>query len=585
MAIVADRPSGGPIGPGGGKRKSPPKMGELLIKGKLISQQQLEKALAAQGTRRKRLGEILREDGILDDVTVAAVLSVQLDTPLVDLRERPSEDDALRLLAEGDARRLSVVPLALTDEGLLVATEDPGNDGILDEVARIVGRPVEPLLTFPTEIEQAIRQRYKVTGDIAAHVTRFETTRTKAQAKAAAASRIDLTTDLDVLRTAPVVQIVNLLVAQALRDRASDLHIEPHSNGLRIRSRVDGLLRDVAELPGDIAPGLVSRIKILAELNIVEKQRAQDGQITMDIEGRSIDIRVATIRTIWGEKVVMRLLDKDRSVLRLSELGFPLPVQPAYQEMLRSPFGMLIAAGPTGSGKTTTLYASINELDRTALNVTTIEDPVEYTFENVNQTQVNSQAGITFATGLRAILRQDPDVILVGEVRDRETAEIAVQASLTGHLVLSSMHATDATSALFRLLEMGIEPFMVSASVTGIVAQRLVRRVCRHCRIEIEPTSAESQIYAGMGITPPAIAYLGRGCTYCGGTGYLDRVGVYELMRLTPEIRRIVSMNGSYEEIQAQALAEGMIPLRTDALRKAASGVTTVREALRSVTG
>jgi type IV pilus assembly protein PilB len=305
----------------------------------------------------------------------------------------------------------------------------------------------------------------------------------------------------------------------------------------------------------------------------------------MEIEGRSIDIRVATIRTIWGEKVVMRLLDKDRSVLRLSELGFPTQVQPAYQELLRSPFGMLIAAGPTGSGKTTTLYASINELDRTALNVTTIEDPVEYTFENVNQTQVNSQAGITFATGLRAILRQDPDVILVGEVRDRETAEIAVQASLTGHLVLSSMHATDATSALFRLLEMGIEPFLVSASVTGIVAQRLVRRVCRHCRIEIEPTSAESQIYAGMGITPPAVAYLGRGCTYCGGTGYLDRVGVYELMRLTPEIRRIVSMNGSYEEIQAQALAEGMIPLRVDALRKAASGVTTVREALRSVTG
>jgi type IV pilus assembly protein PilB len=584
MAIVADTPPSSAGGPPGRKT---PRMGELLIRGKLISQQQLEKALAAQGARRKRLGEILREDGILDDVTVAAVLSAQLDTPLVDLRERPSEENALRLLAEGDARRLSVVPLALTDDGLLVATEDPGNDGILDEVARLVGRPVEPLLTFPTEIEQAIRQRYKVTGDIAAHVTRFETTRSKARAAAAkaAGAQTDLTTDIEALRTAPVVQIVNLLVAQALRDRASDLHIEPHGNGLRIRSRVDGLLRDVAELPGELAPGLVSRIKIMAELNIVEKQRAQDGQITMQIEGREVDIRVATIRTIWGEKVVMRLLDKERTVLRLSELGFPTTVQPAYQEMLRAPFGMLIAAGPTGSGKTTTLYASINELDRTALNVTTIEDPVEYTFENVNQTQVNSQAGITFANGLRAILRQDPDVILVGEVRDRETAEIAVQASLTGHLVLSSMHATDATSALFRLLEMGIEPFLVSASVTGIVAQRLVRRVCRHCRIEIEPTSAESQIYAAAGITPPAVAYLGRGCTYCGGTGYLDRVGVYELMRLTPEIRRIVSANGSYEEIHAQALAEGMIPLRVDALRKAAAGVTTVREALRSVTG
>ena len=282
---------------------------------------------------------------------------------------------------------------------------------------------------------------------------------------------------------------MNLLVAQALRDRASDLHLEPHAAGLRIRARVDGILREVAELPADLAPGLVSRIKILAELNIVEKQRAQDGQITLDIDGRSVDIRVATMRTIWGEKVVMRLLDRDRSVLRLTQLGVPTDVQPVYQRLLGARYGMVIVAGPTGSGKTTTLYASINELDRAALNVTTIEDPVEYTFENVNQTQVNAHAGLTFALGLRAILRQDPDVILVGEMRDKETAEIAVQASMTGHLVLSSMHATDAVSALFRLLEMGIEPFLVSASITGVIGQRLMRRVCSHCRIEIESTA------------------------------------------------------------------------------------------------
>ena len=488
----------------------------------------------------------------------------------------------LRALTEGDARRLWVVPLAFAghdDEGLIVATDDPGNQSLLDEVAALVGRPVIPLLSLRSEIEDAIRHRYRV-GDLAAQVTAFTSTRQ------VVAPEVTRTTapQLQALQDAPVVQIVNLLVAQALRDRASDLHLEPHATGLRIRARVDGILREVAELPADLAPGLVSRIKILAELNIVEKQRAQDGQITLDIEGRTVDIRVATMRTIWGEKVVMRLLDRERSVLRLTQLGVPTDVQPVYQRLLGARYGMVIVAGPTGSGKTTTLYASINELDRAALNVTTIEDPVEYTFENVNQTQVNAQAGLTFALGLRAILRQDPDVILVGEMRDRETAEIAVQASMTGHLVLSSMHATDAVSALFRLLEMGIEPFLVSASVTGVIGQRLMRRVCSHCRIEIESTAEEQALYEAAHLTAPRHAYLGRGCTYCAGSGYLDRIGAYELLRVTPEIRRLVASDAHYDEIRVQALGDGMVPMRIDALRKAAAGVTTVSEALRGVT-
>jgi type IV pilus assembly protein PilB len=557
------------------------RLGDLLLDAHLVSEQQLQDALAAQSKRRKRLGEILREDGVIDDVTVAAVLSVQLDTPLVDLRERPSDEAALQLLPEIEARRMSVVPLALVDGRVLVATDDPGNTALLQEVSTLVGKDVDPLLALRSEIEQAIRQRYRV-GDLEKHVSAFTSTRGGAAVQAPARKRV---VDIEDLRNAPVVQIVNLLVAQALRDRASDLHIEPQSTGLRIRARIDGVLRDMAELPGDLAPGLVSRIKILAELNIVEKQRAQDGQISLEVEGRTVDIRVATIRTIWGEKVVMRLLDRERSVLRLSELGFPPAVQPTYRQLLHAPFGMVIVSGPTGSGKTTTLYASINELDRAALNVTTIEDPVEYTFDNVNQTQVNPTAGVTFASGLRGILRQDPDVILVGEMRDRETAEIAVQASLTGHLVLSSMHSTDATSALFRLLEMGIEAFLVSASVTSVVAQRLMRRICAHCRIEIEPTVEEAQVYASAGLTAPAIAYLGRGCTYCGGSGYLDRVGTYELLRVTPALRRLLSTSAHYEAIRAQALSDGMVPLRVDALRKASAGVTTVSEALRAVAG
>ena len=566
--------------PTGPAAPTPPRMGDLLRKAGLITESQLERALTAQRERRKRLGEILREDGVLDEIALAAVLAVQLDTALVDLRERQSDEAAMRLLSETDARRLSVLPIAFAgddESALLVATDDPSNRNLIEEVESIVERPVVALLSWRSEIDEAIRARYRVTGDLQAQVSAFTSTRPSPTVVETVSPRIEG------LEDAPVVQIVNLLVAQALRDRASDLHIEPHANGLRIRARVDGILRDVAELPADLAPGLVSRIKILADLNIVEKQRAQDGQISTDVDGRNVDIRVATMRTIWGEKVVMRLLDRDRSVLRLTQLGVSGDVQSLYRGLLASHFGMVIVAGPTGSGKTTTLYASINELDRAALNVTTIEDPVEYTFENVNQTQVNAAAQLTFAAGLRAILRQDPDVILVGEMRDRETAEIAVQASMTGHLVLSSMHATDAASVLFRLLEMGIEPFLVSASVTGVMGQRLMRRVCTHCRIEIEPTVEELDLYAAAGLDAPNRAYLGRGCTYCGGTGFLDRIGAYELLRVTTDIRRLIAADAHYDEIRSQALADGMVPMRIDALRKAAAGVTTVAEALRGV--
>jgi len=510
---------------------------------------------------------------------LAAALAVQLDVPLVDLRERTSDDEALALLREDDARRLVVLPLTADATTLTFATEDPGDQALVDEVARLTHRAATPLLALRSEIENAIAQRYRVTGRIAAQVSAFSTQHVAVPALQAR-SRAGA---LDELRGAPVIQIVNLLVTQALRDRASDLHIEPQARGVRIRARIDGVLRDVGDLPADIGPGLVSRIKILADLNIVEKQRAQDGQITMEIEGRPVDIRVATMRTLWGEKVVLRLLDRSASFRRLDQLGFPAAVYPRYRAMLDAPFGMIVVSGPTGSGKTTTLYASINDLDRVSLNVTTIEDPIEYTFEDVNQTQVNAPAGITFASGLRAILRQDPDVVLVGEMRDRDTVEIAVQAALTGHLVLSSLHGTDAAGALLRVLEMGIEPFLVAASVTGIVAQRLMRRVCVHCRIEVEISQAERDLFTAAGLTAPANAKLGRGCTYCAGTGFLDRIATYELLRVTPDMRRLIARGGGYDEVRAQAVTDGMVPMRADALEKAASGLTTIAEAVRSV--
>ena len=556
-----------------------PRMGDLLLAAALVSQEQLDHALAEQAVRRRRLGEILREDGVIDDAVLAAALAVQLDVPLVDLRERSSDDEALGLLREDDARRLVILPLTADASTISFATEDPGDQALVDEVARLTQRTAAPLLALHTEITDAIAQRYRVTGRIAAQVSAFSTQHVAVPAPEAR-SRVGA---LDELRGAPVIQIVNLLVTQALRDRASDLHIEPQARGLRIRARIDGVLRDVGDLPADIGPGLVSRIKILADLNIVEKQRAQDGQITMEIEGRPVDIRVATMRTLWGEKVVLRLLDRAASFRRLDQLGFPAAIYPRYRAMLEAPFGMIVVSGPTGSGKTTTLYASINDLDRVSRNVTTIEDPIEYTFEDVNQTQVNAPAGITFASGLRAILRQDPDVVLVGEMRDRDTVEIAVQAALTGHLVLSSMHGTDAAGALLRVLEMGIEPFLVAASVTGIVAQRLMRRVCVHCRMEVELTAAERDLFTAAGLTAPANAQLGRGCTYCAGTGFLDRIASYELLRVTPDMRRLIARGGGYDEVRAQAIAEGMVPMRADALEKAASGVTTIAEAVRSV--
>jgi type IV pilus assembly protein PilB len=562
------------------------RLGDMLLAAGLVTEADLTSALAAQGQRRKRLGEILRDDRVLDEVALGAALAVQLDVPLVDLREQRSDEAVLAMLPEADARRLCVLPLTMDasdSRTLFVAADDPSNQSLIEELEELTERPVRAHLALRSEILDAIQRRYRVTGDLAAQVSAFATTRpTTAPTVGRKAVSVAGVQDL---ADAPVVQIVNLLVSQALRDHASDLHIEPQASALRIRNRVDGILRDVAELPAELGAGLVSRIKILAELNIVEKQRAQDGQITMDVDGRLVDIRVATMRTIWGEKVVMRLLDRDRSVLRLAQLGVPSSVQPAYQALLASHHGMVIVAGPTGSGKTTTLYASINELDRVTLNVTTIEDPVEYTFERVNQTQVNAPAGLTFASGLRAILRQDPDVILVGEIRDRETAEIAVQSSMTGHLVLSSMHATGAVSALFRLLEMGIEPFLVSASVTGVFGQRLMRRICTHCRIEIEPTAEELGLYAEAGLPAPDLAYIGRGCTYCGGTGYLDRIGAYELLRVTPDVRRLIASGAHFDDVLALALKEGLVPMRIDALHKAAAGVTTVAEAVRSVSG
>jgi type IV pilus assembly protein PilB len=378
--------------------------------------------------------------------------------------------------------------------------------------------------------------------------------------------------------------MVTSLVSQGLRDRASDIHIEPLNDILRIRYRIDGNLVEAQTLPLQLHSSLVSRLKIMAGMNIVERRRPQDGQFSTTVDGREVDVRVATVSTVFGEKLVMRLLDKRRSTIGLSELGMPKDTHEMYSQMVRSPFGMVICAGPTGAGKTTTLYASLMEINDIGKNVTTIEDPVEYVFPGINQVQTNEQAGLTFATGLRALLRQDPDVILVGEIRDADTARIAVQSALTGHFVLSSLHGTDAAAALHRLLDMGIEAFLIASSVMGVIGQRLLRRICDSCKQPYEPNSEEMALFHHhLPNSGKTLFFHGAGCNDCSQTGYRDRIGVYELLKISPAIRQLVVEHATTERVRQLAIDEGMRPMIAEAVNLVEADITTVAEVIRTL--
>ena len=383
------------------------------------------------------------------------------------------------------------------------------------------------------------------------------------------------------------VEIVHELVEHALADRASDIHIEPQEHRVRVRYRVDGVLHEVLQMPLDLASGVVSRIKVLAGMDIVEKRRPQDGQFifrTSDSRGeRAVDVRVSVTLGVNGEKVVLRLLESDRRRVRYAELGMHPETARAWAAAAANTSGMLLCSGPTGSGKTTTLYATLGELDHVGSNLCSIEDPVEYVVDTITQIQINPAIGTTFATGLRSLLRQDPDVILVGEIRDPETAKIAVQSALTGHLVLSTVHARDSVSALYRFLEMGVEPYLVTSSVLVVMAQRLLRRSCPRCLRPVEPTPEQRALYLRHGGTPKAEFLAGAGCTYCGGTGFHDRVGVYEMLRMTPSIRALVAENANADVVRFEAVAEGMQTLISEAVRLVAEDVTTLPEVLRVV--
>ena len=522
------------------------------------------------------LGQLLVDMGVITPFELTQTLAEQFGMPAIDLNADPPDPAAAAMVPEDFAREHFAVGLGMTDNRLRVAIAEPAT-GLKEKLEQRTGKKVELVLAPHDSIRQVIEKQFGALEGVNDLVKAFEALEGSRRQSVDSPLAETATDD------APVVQVVNRLLAQALRDRASDVHIEPQGDVVRIRYRIDGTLKDVLSLPGSMGLGLVSRIKIMAGMNIVERRRPQDGQLQIDVDGKSVDVRVSTVATISGEKCVMRVLDKTRSVLRLNALGMPRDIHAQFSELVRAPFGMVLCAGPTGSGKTTTLYATLGELNDPTRNIMTIEDPVEYVFRSINQIQTNDAAGLTFAAGLKSILRQDPDVILVGEIRDVETARIAVQSALTGHFVLSSLHATDSVSALHRFLDMGIESFLIASSVLAVVGQRLVRRICSSCKVAYEPTQAELAFYLESEGPEKTTFYHGAGCNVCAGTGYHDRIGVYEVLKITPEIKRLIVGWATQDELRRLAQRQGMRTLREESIGLVAQDVTTISEVIRSI--
>lgn len=550
-------------------------IGELLVESGLLTWEQLDTAVSEAARLQKRLGRYLADEGLVSDEDLASTLSLQLNVPVIDLKRHAVQPKALELVPEQYARQHDLIPVDVVGDALLVVMADPGNIQVLEDLRAQARMPVQQAVGIPSDIQEAINRYYRSSGEIAEQVSLVAPPVTEP------AFEEVLTPDL--IAQAPIVRTVDLLIAQAVRDRASDIHLEPQEHHLRVRYRIDGILHDVQDIPLSVHPALISRLKVLAGMNIAERRRPQDGQFSVQIEDKGVDFRVATSDSAHGEMAVLRVLDKSLALFTLAELGFLPEALERYSQMLRTPFGMILVAGPTGCGKTTTLYASVNQLDRKGRNIVTIEDPIEYQFDDINQIQVNPRADITFASGLRSIMRLDPDVILIGEVRDSETVRVATQAALTGHLVLSSIHANDAVGVLFRLLDLGVEPFLISSALVGVVSQRMVRRVCQHCRSLTAAPIEEQLAFEGELGEKPGQLYYGAGCNFCANTGYLGRTGVFEVLVLSEELRRLLLKGASSDEIKACAIGKSMITMRRDGMEKVKQGITTPSEVIRNV--
>ena len=544
------------------------KIGELLIEQGLITQTQLNEALQEQKLTGEKLGEILIKKGLISQEELERCLTKQRGIAQFDLSNYIIEPGIVKLIPEEFAQKYKLVPVFLVENTLTVAMSDPSNVFIIDELQRITKLIIEPVMAPELEIKKALDQYYGGSSTLQEIVSSID------KSKLAEGEKLG--------EEAPIIKIVNYLIIQAVQLKASDIHIEPEEKYLTVRYRVDGLLRRQSPLPKDLAGAVISRFKIMAGLDISEKRLPQDGRILMKIGSKDIDFRVSTCPTLHGENVVLRILDKSGLLLGLESLGFSPRELTLFQELIQSPYGIILVTGPTGSGKTTTLYSALQILNREDVNIMTVEDPVEYQFPGIRQVHVNVRAGLTFATALRSFLRQDPNIIMVGEIRDRETAEIAVQAALTGHLVLSTLHTNDSASAFTRLIDMEVEPFLVSSSILGTLAQRLIRKVCEKCKENYLPDDEtlrnlglEAQIGKNMQFN------RGRGCKLCNSSGYKGRIGIYELLKVSPAIQELVLKRSSADDIRAAAVKEGLSTLRTAALEKLVLGLTTPEEVAR----
>ncbi len=553
---------------------------EELKKKNILSDAQVEEAKKESKKTGMPLDKALIKKGSVTENDIAAVVSEQIGVPLMDISDYLIDTAVIKLVPEALAQKYRLIPLFKIGNTLTIAMADPRDLQALDKVKAQSKCEVEPVLATESSIRSAIDQYYGVSVDIE-EVIKGKPGGIKAAVPSAAAGKESGNIDLDKLADAPpVIRLVNLIIMEALKDKASDIHIEPDEDILRVRYRVDGILREGPKPPQEWAQAIVSRIKVLAQMNIAEKRKPQDGRMQLNVAGRNIDLRISTFPTVYGENLVLRILDRSSLLLGLSDLGMGPGVLKEFEALIRRPYGIILVTGPTGGGKTTTLYAALSTINSVEKNIITIEDPVEYRLHLIRQTQVNPQAGLTFATGLRSIVRQDPDIIMVGEIRDAETAEIATHAALTGHLVFSTLHTNDAAGAISRLIDMGIEPFLVASSLIGVLAQRLVRVICPKCREKITPTK---EMLKDLGIShPDKVSFSeGKGCHHCKDSGYTGRIGIYELLLVDDEIKKLIVAKTSAADIKKRAMEHGMVTLHQDGMEKAAAGSTSIEEVLR----
>lgn len=549
------------------------RLGQLLMRAGIISDRQLTDALEVHNATGSPLGRVLVDLGYANQGAILSVMAKQIGIKYVDFAEQTPDPNAVAAVPRELAERYTLMPVELNDSELIVAMADPQNVLALDDLRIITGYEIKPAISTKDDIIVAVEQYYKVAEE--------------AEAEEFIGSEDLDTSELedltDITSDAPIVKLVNFIIQKAVSERASDIHIEPQEHDMRVRMRIDGVLHEMMRSPKAAQASIISRFKIMADMDIAESRKPQDGHCALTIGQHNLDFRVSTLPTVYGERVVLRILRKDSILLQLPDLGFLDASLERFESAFTKPYGAILVTGPTGSGKSTSLYAAINVLNSPAKHIITAEDPVEYRLPGVNQCQINVKAGLTFARALRSFLRCSPDIILVGEIRDHETAQIAIESALTGHLVLSTLHTNDAAGAITRLIEMGIEPFLVSSGVDAILAQRLARRLCSDCKVEYSP---KKQVLLDAGFTsenvPDKIFKVG-GCKKCGNTGYRGRLGVHEVLLLSEEISRLTVEEATTEEIKKVAIAEGMITLRQDGLEKVRMGATSIEEIMRVI--